>query len=195
MALHASWVHGNVARAEWVGDTLHKVRGDRWDQSSGDVNWSDIVGLPRGWGVTFRGKRSEAIGFGGSRTTGPFHPETPFEYTLKGYWFHFPIPTPVFSAGRPATLQTVFVLWEGTTGVSPAAVHIWEGPSRIETIGFASGPGRSGAGGRSDLIDGITRFRLPTPHPPRWGISLSVGVSFEQDGDITFNAAGADFDI
>jgi hypothetical protein len=100
MALHAMWVHGTSVRAEWVGDTLNNVSGGRWDGSSGDVAWSNVNGLPRGWGTTFRGKRA----FTGS-TVGPFHAETPFQYGQKGYRFHFAIPTPVIVADRRARLR------------------------------------------------------------------------------------------
>lgn len=146
--------------------------------------------------MTYRGQRSEVVGFGGSRTTGPFDRENPFRYSLKGYWFHFPIPTPVFAAGRPSTLHRVFVLWKGSSShVSPVVVQVFDGPTRVDALEFATGPGRSGEGGRADLVDGITRFHLRRPHPPIWGINLAVGVSFREDGDITFYAAGADFDI
>src|SRR5256885_1624959 len=103
MALQAMWVHGTTARPQWV-DNL------------------DINGLPRGW--SYRGKNALTSGFGGSRTTGPLHPATPFEYSQKGCWFHFAIPTPVIVAGRRTSLQRVFMLWEARRGVAPVAVHV-----------------------------------------------------------------------
>ena len=189
MTLHASWVHGNAARPEWVGDKIHQVRGDRWDQSNGDIAWSDINGLPRGWGVTYRCSDSRAIGLLGAQDTGPYHPETPFEYTLKGYWFHFPVQTPVIAAGTRARLLRVFVLWTATGDLSLAAVHIWDGATRIATL-----PANSQQSAQ-DLLPSGTQFDLPGPLPVRFGIGVSVGVSCTEDSDLTFHAAGADFDI
>jgi hypothetical protein len=197
MALHASWIHGTTFRAEWIGDTLFRVVGGRWDGSTGEVPWSDINGLPRGWGTTFRGKRSEVTGFGGARTAGPFDPANPFQYSLKGYWFHAAVPTPIILFDRRSRLLTVFVLWTSTAGVRPAAVHVWHGPSRIAALGVnaaAAGTGRSGAGGLPDLVNGVSRFALPAPVRVLFPINISVGVTFANDGDITFHAAGADFD-
>jgi hypothetical protein len=191
MALHAMWVHGTSVRAEWVGDTLNNVLGDLWDGSSGDVRWSNVNGLPRGWGTTFRGKRAFTGGLGGS-TVGPFHAETPFQYSQKGYWFHFAIPTPVIVADRRAQLRRVFVLWGTTAGVSPVAVHVFDGANRILTTGVTgSGPAMH----PRDLTPGVTQFDLSTPHSVIFSIGVSVAVSFAADGDVTFFSAGADFDI
>lgn len=193
MALHAMWVHGTSVRAEWVGDTMHNVPGDRWDGSSGDIAWSNVNGLPRGWGTTFRGKRAVRSGIGGSLSVGPFHPETPFEYSQRGYWFHFAIPTPVIVANNRARLVRTFVLWETRAGVSPVAVHVYDGASRILATGVTGGPGP--ASHPSDLTPGVTRFDLPAPRSVIFSIGISVAVSFAADGDITFFSAGADFDI
>ena len=191
MALQAMWVHGTSVRPEWVGDTLNNVSATRWDGSSGDVGWSNINGLPRGWGTTFRGKRANTGGLFGS-TVGPFHPETPFQYSQKGYWFHFAIPTPVIVAGRRAQLQRVFVLWQTSAGVLPAAIHVYDGANRIWTTGVSgSGP----ATHATDLTPGVTQFDLPTPHSVIFSIGISMAVSFAADGDVTFFSAGADFDV
>jgi hypothetical protein len=191
MALYATWVHGTSVRAEWVGDTLNNVSANRWDGSAGAVGWSNVNGLPRGWGMTFRGKRAFTGGLGGS-TVGPFHAETPFEYSQKGYWFHFAIPTPVIVAGNRSRLLRVFVLWETRAGVSPVAVHVFDGANRIFVTGITgSGP----ATHASDLTLGVTRFDLPAPHSVIFSIGISVAVSFAEEGDLTFFSAGADFDI
>lgn len=189
MTLHASWVHGNAVRPEWVGDHLRQVAGDRWDSSSGDIAWSDINGLPRGWGVTYRCANSLAVGLLGASTAGPFHPETPFEYSLKGYWFHIPVPTPVIVGGVRAQLQRVFVLWTATGDLGLAAIHVWDGAQRIATLG--AGTQQSA----DQLIPGSTQFDLPASHSVAFGISISVGVSCTTDSDVTFHSAGADFEV
>ncbi|MDX6671461.1 MAG: hypothetical protein QOI91_1824 [Solirubrobacteraceae bacterium] len=196
MALLAEWVHGTTVRPEWIADNLLQVNGTRWDGSVGDVPSSDHHGLPRGWGATYRGKRAVFTGLGGSSTTGPFDPRDPFRGSQKGTWFHFAVPTPVLVSGSRATLQRVFVLWQADAGVKPAVVHVWDGPSLVEPLSVASGArGASGTGGLGDLVDGSTKFDLSTPHPMLWSVGVSVGVYFENDGDITFFAAGADFEV
>jgi hypothetical protein len=195
MTLHATWVHGITVRPEWVGDNLQKVHGDRWDGTAGDVPWSDVNGLPRGWGVTFRGKHSLAVGFGGATTTGPFDPGNPFQYSQKGYWFHCAVPTPVVVSDRRSRLLRVFVLWEAGDGVAPVAVHVYDGLRRVAALPVAAGArGLIGRGGLGDLQDGVTRFNLGAPHEVLWSVGISVGVSFDREGEITFVSAGADFD-
>lgn len=191
--MHAMWVHGIDVRSEWVGDNLRQVRGGRWDSSVGDVGWTDVTGLPRGWGMTYAGKRSVTGGLGGS-TTGPFDPADPFRFSQKGYWFHVAIPTPVILADRRSTLARVFLLWEGTDGVQPMALHVYDGIERVAALPFAPrARGLVGRGGHADLVAGVTRFDLPTPRSMLWSLGLSVGVSFLSDGEITFVSAGADF--
>jgi hypothetical protein len=191
MAFYAQWVHGTSVRSEWTGDNLLQVSGYRWDGSQGGVGWSDHNGLPRGWGATFRGKRAV---FG--NTTAPFDPANPFSESEKGCWFHFAVPTPVIVNNRPASLQRVCVLWLATDGVQPAAVHVYDGVTPIAALGVSrDARGASGAGGRTDLVDGNTKFDLPSPHSMLWSVGISVAVWFRQDGDITFFSAGADFDI
>jgi hypothetical protein len=191
MALHASWVHGNAVRSEWVHDNLQNVSGGRWDQTGGDVPWSDVNGLPRGWGTTFRGRRAFTGGLGGT-TTGPFDVENPFKYSQKGYWFHFAIPTPVVVAGGRATLEKVFVLWSSTEGVAPWAIHVWDGAERLPAIEVRAGRGGTS---HSDELSPVTAFAVQPPRPVKYGIGISIAVGFEADGDITFHAAGADFEI
>ena len=90
MSLHAIWVHGHSVRPEWL-DVMSQVKGNNWKGESANIPWTDINGLPAGWGATFRGKNSMNVGFGGARVVRPNPPESPFEgNTLKGYWFHFP---------------------------------------------------------------------------------------------------------
>jgi hypothetical protein len=193
MALHAMWVHGTSVRPEWVHDNLQEVNGATWDSRNQNraVPWSNVNGLPRGWGATFRGKRAFSTGVGGSITITEFHPEEPFPASQKGYWFHFAIPTPVIVEGIRSQLQRVFVLWEATPNVAVWCVHIYDGINRIATLGTD----RTGSGHSDELVEGVTMFTLPTPHEVQRSIGLSVGVAFIQDGEVTFNSAGADFEV
>jgi hypothetical protein len=194
MALHAMWVHGTTVRPEWVHDNLLQVRGGTWDsgEASRDVPWSDVNGLPRGWGTTFRGKRA----FSGGLAIGPFDPADPFRHNQKGYWFHFAIPTPVWVASRKSYLSRIYVLRETSPGVQVSCVHIYDGLNRIATLAAhdpnAQPTGRNGGG---DLVEGVSMFTLPTPYPVLWAVGISVAVAFINDGDITFFSAGADFEV
>lgn len=197
MALHAVWVHGTSVRPQWVGPNLKKVEGFRWDGSIGEVDGTEINGLPQGWGTTFRANRSLVVGPGGALATGPFDVENPFlSGSQKGYWFHFPIPAPVVVAGRRSTLLRVFLFWETRGRVAPVAIHVYDGLQRIDALPVdASVPGLLGREGLEDLKEGITMFTLRTPHEMFWSLGLSIGVSFFEDGEVTFVAAGADFDV
>ena len=190
MSLHASWVHGNAVRPEWVGDKIHQVQGDRWDESHGYIAWSDINGLPRGWGATYRCSDSRNIGLLGAQVAAPFDVEHPFQgVTWKGDWVHFPIPTPVIVSDSRANLLRVFVLWTATGDLIPAAVHVWDGPQRVAAL--PAGHEQSA----ETLIAGSTQFDLPAPIAIRFGLSISFGVQCRVDSDVTFHSAGADFDI
>jgi len=195
--MHSVWVHGTSARPEWVGDNLWKVKGDDWSGGHEEIGWSDINGLPRGWGTTFRGKRAFTGGLGGS-TVGPFDPTAPFQYSQKGYWFHFPIPTPVITPNGRAALRTVFLLYEERTGAEVWAVHVFHGLDRIAAFGVdrhRMPPQQpTGRRGFDDLIEGVSRFDLPSPHTMLFSVGISVAVAFTQDADITFISAGADFE-
>jgi hypothetical protein len=193
--LQAVWVHGNTARPEWVHDNLLQVRGATWDSNGAerDVPWSDVNGLPRGWGATFRGRRAFTGGLGGT-TTGPFDPADPFRHSQKGYWFHFSLPTPVIVNGNRAALHKVFPLWSATGGARPWAVHVYDGVHRVAERAIDPNPPHpTGANGLADLVEGKSMFTLPPRHV-FWSIGLSVAVAFESDGDVTFVSAGADFD-
>jgi hypothetical protein len=132
---------------------------------------------------------------GTSHTTGPFDPANPFQSSQKGYWFHFALPTPSVIASRPARLMRIFLLWEARRGVHPAALHVFDGPGRIATLPITHTPDATGTAttGSNPAIDGMSRFEL-TPHTVMLSIGLSVAVACEQDGDVTFFAAGAAYD-
>jgi hypothetical protein len=196
--VHQMWVHGTTVRPEWVHDNLQQVRGGTWDSAgqARDVPWSDVNGLPLGWGTAFRGRRAFTGGIGGS-TTGPFDPVDPFHYSQKGYWFHFAIPTPVMVYNGFSRLLRVFVLWEASSDVEPWAVHVWDGPTLVHAFSVTNPPGLNPTGtrGLADLVDGVSRFELPAPHTMLFSVGISIAVAFINDGNITFFSAGADFDL
>ena len=182
MAQQAIWVHGNAVRPEWVGENLARVIGGRWDETAGEVPCSEINGLPRGWGTTYRGRASHA-----ETATGAM-----MDADAKPYWFHFSIPTPVITDGKRAALQRVFVLWRASPDVSPVALHVYDGGRRIAEFAIdGDESGRNGLGGDDDLVDGVTQFDLLLPRAVQFGLGISLSFRFLADGDVTFFAAGA----
>ncbi len=185
MALHAVWVHGNVARAQWVGDApIMQVQDRRFDGSVGGVPWTDIVGLPQGPRMIFRG-RDLSTGFGGSRVV-----------PQRTIFFHFPLPTPVIVRDQRARLLRVFVLWKADPSIALQSVNVFDGPRGVP-VDFSTpvGPGRDGTGGFADLIPGTTAFEVPSRPEVLFGIGISLGFGFGAEGNVTFTAAGADFDV
>jgi len=184
MSLYSMWVHGNTARTQWVGDPpIMQAQDRRADGSIGGVPWTDIVGLPQGPQMIFRG-RGHTGGLGGARTVP--QPST---------YFHFMIPTPVIIKGQRAKLLRVFVLWTADPSIALQEVYAFDGPRSLP-VSFSTpvGGGRSGAGGLTDLVSGLTNFDVPSHPEVLFGIGLSLGFGFGADGNVVFTAAGADFD-
>jgi hypothetical protein len=89
----------------------------------------------------------------------------------------------------------VFVLWTADPGIALQEVQVFDGPNPLR-VPFSTPvvEGRDGTGGFSDIVEGMTRFTMPGSEI-LWGIGISLGFGFFQDGNITFTSAGADFDI
>jgi len=185
MSLHAVWVHGNAARAQWVGDPPIIQAQDRLaDGSTGGVPWTDIVGLPQGKQMVFRGK--------GHTTLGLIRRPQPSTF------FHFVIPTPVIVRGVRAQLTTVFVLWRADPGIRLQEVNVFDGIRQIP-VNFSTpvGGGRDGSGGvPADLVSGMTSFAVPSRPAIFFGVGISVGFAFPfAAGNLAFTSAGADFEV
>jgi len=193
MSLHAIWVHGHSVRPQWITDRLTQVHGDVWDGGAANIPYSDFNGAPAGWGTTYRGKRSMTGGLGGTNVVPDPTGANPFQGSMKGYWFHFSIPTPVIVSGVRSTLHKAFVMWATGANAQMIALHLWDGPNRFYTHNFDF---ISGAANHStDLTENKTMFTLSTPHSMSFGLGVSVGVAFQQDSEVTFFGAGADFDV
>jgi hypothetical protein len=169
--LSASWVNGNTVVPQYVGGTSITNPGTEYHHTQ-RVNGqplTDVVGLPQGPGKTFRGQPGDN-------------------------WFHFSIPTPVFSQGRQMDVLRAMVLYRSDTGVEVDQVCLFDGPNYIGCFSAASAArSHDGTTGRSALIDTVTRWNLGQPHSMLWGLGISVHVNFAVEGNITFNGAGADF--
>ncbi len=179
MALHAVWVHGHAVVPERAGGATITSPGPLANVEG--VPWTDVLGLRQGWGATFRGKANEEV------------------------WFHASIPTPVVVGSSRARLQRVFILFrlfEPEARIN--AVNLWDGPNLIgETARWDFGAQNAGLyGDRSNDIyygtnrDNANSCELRTPHEMRFGLGVSVKVTFgPTEGNVLFTTLGADFEV
>jgi hypothetical protein len=112
--------------------------------------------------------------------------------TNGGEWFQIAIPTPVIVGSVDTTLQKVFVLFKTGGTAKITAVHLWDGPTKIQEF-----EGLARSGDHSGKLDNDNTWMV-TPVHIKWGLGISVYVDFgppSQIGvpDITFASAGADF--
>ena len=169
MALHQSWAHGTAfAPAEEPSQGMLEVDG---------INWTDVIGLRRGWGSFYQGQPGTSN------------------------WFHVSIPTPAIIEGARVRLLKVFVLFlagdptvssAGQSGANITDIRVHNGPNQIASFGTFNlfGDKRTG-------ISGGNTFTLPAKPQITMGVGISVRATFSNVGIqmIGFSAAGADFDI
>lgn len=174
--LQAMWVHGTAAIPErTIKSEPFGTEGPLMDIPG--FPGSGMLGLPRGSGKTFRGKGN----------SGNEHD-----------WFHFAIPTPVIHEGARANLKTVFLLFRADPQVLVEAIHVWDGGNRRifeSTMPHGVTGDHGGQLGLGDIQSNITAWALPNAPEVMWGIDVGVLVRFNREGNITFCAAGADFDV
>lgn len=186
MSIQAMWVPGYVARPEIPGGDTIGSPAPLLNVSG--IGSTDLVGVPRGWGITFRGKAN--------------HQE----------WFHFAIPTPVFRddsnlpprAGcdsQHARLVRVFVFFRlFELSARLRAVHVWDGPRRLapifDPLNVAGDRSTAVDYGASDPVMNANTWPFPDEPCLSWGLGISALIDFGQrDGDVLFTAAGADFRV
>jgi hypothetical protein len=96
-AILAEAVGGYSVHEDWGPLTISRGRG-----------WSDVVGVPQGWGKSYRGKAGTKV------------------------WFHAPVPTtPVVSSSR-VQLEDVFVFFDLSDGdCFMSNLDVWDGPVHL----------------------------------------------------------------
>jgi hypothetical protein len=158
MTREARWVHGNTMVPEVAGP-------GRFANVDG-VAWTDVVGLPRGWGKAWRG-RANTFNF-----------------------FHVSIPAPTTIGTVRPQLDKVYVFFDIGTTARVENIHVWDGPNRI----FVR-DGLAVTGNRISSIQWESNAWDIPNNPPVWyGLGISVGVRFPGvDANVTFSTAGADF--
>lgn len=157
-------VHGTAAVAEFVGPgKLANIPGH---------GWTDIVGLRRGWGTTFRGVANTSN------------------------WFHLAVPTVIASSTSPGpganlmTLLSIIINFETYGTARLWNVHVWVGDSRI----FARDALMLAGDYRNRVVQNENVFQINTGLEPGRNVGISLGVVFgSTDSEILFQGAGASF--
>ena len=172
MARQAMWVHGNAVVLRFPGGAAlapytNQHRMDNVVESNNRTAWTDIVGMHRDNGATFRG-------MGGNTNS-----------------FQVSIPTPCWRDGVRAQLAMVGLLFTSEPQVIITGIKLFDGPNQMPF----SLPSMNVSGAHTTLISNINRLDLPTPINILFGLGITIDVSFLQDGEITFHAFGADFNV
>src|SRR6266511_1680429 len=108
MGLATSFVNGNTVVPQAAGGGAITSPGPLLQVDG--VPWSDVVGLPRGWGRAYRGKRGEHV------------------------WFHASVPTPVRVDGAQVLVQDVFSLFWADAPCFMSDLHVWDGPDFLQAF-------------------------------------------------------------
>jgi len=154
MADNYLFVPGYAVRPEHYGP-------DVFEQVSG-IPWTDIQGLSRGWGTSFRGKQNVQT------------------------WFHFPITYPQMLNGKRMWCNLAGV----TLSLEPAnaffqSMHLWDRRNRFFWIDNLNLTGNYG----STWTENINWFRFPD-YQVNGAVGISVLVYFDDAGTVTFTGAG-----
>jgi len=158
MSREARWVHGNTVVPEVAGPgPFANVDG---------VAWTDVVGLPRGWGKAWRG-RANTFNF-----------------------FHVSIPTPTFIGTVRPQLDKVYVFFDAVAPARVENIHVWDGPNRIWVRDGLAVSGNRLGGVQWDQ----NAWDIANNPQLNYGVGISIGVRFVgADANVTFSTAGADF--
>lgn len=102
-------------------------------------------------------------------------------------WFHFAIPTTVIVNDKRLSADSVMLLFETLSEDAIVRdVHIFDGDARIASHNGVNLTGKAG----------FQRFKVPGQPKVKWGIGISVGVTFDKGSGarkIKFKSAGCDF--
>src|SRR5215510_2042719 len=171
MATLRSFVHGNAFVAEKVGESSGPlaVIHDSIDES---VPLSDVVGMPQGWGRTYRGKTGQAN------------------------WFHVAIPTHSFAfiSEQKLELKKIFLLFDAMDDCYIDQVHVWDGGELMFVIAFVKITGDHRRIFEPDINSfELDRYRYKTEGTKdvKTGVGISVHVNFPREANIVFYSAGA----
>lgn len=167
MALETYFAHGVSFVAETVGGANIASPGPL--TNVGGQPWTDVVGLPQGFGKSYRGKPGNNV------------------------WFHVPVPTPTLRSSARVRVQDVFVQYSTDAGVSLASVHVWDGPDPLDTFNLdgrgdhlrTTVPGENSFAPRERPSGAL--------HAMNFGLVICCFVRFISEGNVMFASGGATF--
>ena len=174
MARQSMYIHGNSVVMEFPGGKgdpvgsphtpTHQMNGVF--DAEGHIEWSDVVGLRRPGGVTFRGRAGQ------------------------NNRFYACVPTPSWRDNVRATLARVAVKFKADPGVNIIGMLVTDG---ADVVPFPFPPLVLGADHSRSWDVNVNFF--DTDHPPAIlsGVAVVFDVSFATEGDITFCCVGCDF--
>jgi hypothetical protein len=168
-------VHGNAVVPQFSGGGVITSPGPLLQVNG--VPWSDVNGLRQGPGIIFRGKG------GGNPSPNFFHVSIPspnpypIRFTADQRDPTDPLSTSHFYGSRPADLVNVVFQHSTDPGVILEKVFAFDGSNLISVQNFTGGSG----------VVPVTRHTITA------GLGVSFQVNFTREGNITFNAVGADF--
>jgi len=160
------FVHGNSAMPERFGE--HYLKSSLLEVDG--VAYSDIFGLRKGWGCTFRGSQNSST------------------------WFQFCIPTPGIRQKNSAIVEKIFLFCDSSPQAQAIVtkIHLWDGNQLFHTIEPLAIFGPYNA----RRLENRTMWSLPSSSNELiFGLLMAIHVSFVLEGCITFISAGATFEI
>ena len=170
------FVHGNAVVPQLVGGGAIGAPGPLMNVDG--IPWTDVHGLRNGPGVVFRGKA-------GNPNRNYFHVSipSPNPYPIRLSTDQRDVTNPLsqshFYSSRPAEVINVFFRHVVDPGVILERVFAFDGGDLIS----------------APFITGPTSVVSVTRHTITAGLGVSFQVNFTQEGNITFNSVGAEFEL
>ncbi len=111
-------------------------------------------------------------------------------------WFHAPLQTTAMSEKQRLQVKTVYVLFKSKQSVI-TDIQLWDGALLLQTISRLQL-----AGNHSVKISDQNQFAIQVPYPITFGLGISVGVTFGNDGtqggrqvgEMMFTGAGVGYE-
>jgi hypothetical protein len=163
MARQAMWAHGHSATIQL------NERGRTESENLYGIHWTSLEGLRKPWGVMYRCQDDSE------------------------YWFHLPIPSPVWRDGVRAHLDHTGVIFRADPGVTLRTIAVFDGGDQILIRDHLAIGGVN-----HTLIEGRNWFGAvgdEREHGVLWGIGVSVKFHFADPGNVILQAAGVDVEV